>query len=220
MARPTKQGIDYFPLDCQFDDKIEMFLIEKEAIGLAALICIWQIIYSNEGYYTKDGNDLFLLVKKRVNVGINDIKECVNICLDRNIFDKKLHKKHGILTSKAIQKRFFDAAKKKKVVFYDIDYIINGVNVGGNATNVNVKEEVKEEEKEELHSIQKYIKKNLSNVSKLKKQLTFEECERLLKEFDSELVKKTLDDMENYSNLKKYTSVNLTLRKWMNNAKN
>ncbi len=35
MARPAKQGIDYFPLDVDFDDKIEMYLIEKEAVGLA-----------------------------------------------------------------------------------------------------------------------------------------------------------------------------------------
>lgn len=151
MARPTKQGIDYFPLDCQFDDKIEMYLIEKEANGLAVLISVWQIIYSNEGYYTNNGEDLFLLVKKRVNVDINEIKDCINVCLKRDIFNKKLHQKYGILTSKAIQKRFFDAAKRKKEVQYDVNYIINGVNVSENAINVlhqspnvNVKGDVKE----------------------------------------------------------------------------
>lgn len=136
MARPTKQGIDYFPLDCQFDDKIEMYLIEKEANGLAVLISIWQIIYSNEGYYTHNGNDLLLLVKKRINVSINEVNECINLCLKRGIFDPVMYKKHGILTSRAIQKRFFEAAKRKKLVEYDERYIINGVNVCNNSINV------------------------------------------------------------------------------------
>ncbi len=50
MARPTKQGIDYFPLDCQFDDKTEMYLIEKGVVGLCVMVTIWQMIYSGEGY--------------------------------------------------------------------------------------------------------------------------------------------------------------------------
>lgn len=156
MARPTKQGIDYFPLDCQFDDKIEMYILEKEANGLAVLICIWQIIYSNEGYYTVNSNDLLLLVKKRINVGINEVKDCINLCLQRGIFDKNLNQKFNILTSKAIQKRYFEAARKKKIVQFDIKYILNGVNVGinainvaGNATNVKEEEEGEEEVKEE-----------------------------------------------------------------------
>jgi len=166
MARPTKQGINYFPLDTQFDDKIEMFIIEKEAIGLSVLITIWQMIYSNEGYYTTNGNDLFLLVKKRINVGINEIDECINICLNRGIFDKKLHDKYKILTSKAIQKRYFEAAKRKKEVHYKPEYILlksikeytNLVNVNINPVNdihlstnvkVNVKEKVNVKVKED-----------------------------------------------------------------------
>lgn len=157
MARPTKQGIDYFPLDCQFDDKIEMYLIEKEAVGLAVLISIWQIIYSNQGYYITNNNDLLLIIKRRINVDINEVNSCINVCLRRNIFCCEMHDKHGILTSKAIQKRFYDAAQKKKSVQIIEDYVINpvseGINwvyVAGNATNVNVKEEVKEEVKEKI----------------------------------------------------------------------
>ena len=219
MARPTKQGIDYFPLDCQFDDKIEMYLIEKEANGLAVLISIWQIIYSNDGYYTPNGNDLCLLIKKRINVNINEIKECINVCLSRNIFDSKLHKKHKILTSKAIQKRYFDAAKKKKIVQYNIDYVINGINtpdnsidVGGNATNVkeNVKENVS------THPIQKFVK-TLKRVSKLGDQLTFEQCEKLMKDYELLDIKETLESMENWKPLTKSRCVvNSTLRNWLN----
>jgi len=136
MARPNKQGIDYFPLDCQFDDQVEMYLLEKEAIGLAVLIVTWQIIYSNEGYYTTNGRDLFLLIKKRVNASIKEIKDCISACLDRNIFNKTLFNKYGILTSKGVQERFFEAAKRKKSVRYNPDYIVKEVKVSSNAVKI------------------------------------------------------------------------------------
>ncbi|MBZ0182382.1 MAG: DUF4373 domain-containing protein [Melioribacteraceae bacterium] len=156
MARPTRQGIDYFPLDVEFDDKTEMFLIEKEAVGLAILISIWQLIYKNEGYYIKYNNDLSLLIKKRISIDINSINDCIKSAVNRNIFDKELFSKEGILTSRAIQKRFFEAAKRKKQVLVFRNYLlidinsynntvivnINSVNADNNSTNV--KEEVKE----------------------------------------------------------------------------
>lgn len=138
MARPTKQGIDYFPLDCQFDDKIEMFIIEKGAIGIGVLVTVWQMIYSNEGYYIKDNKDLHLLIKRKIDVDINEIIECINICLSRQIFDEKLYRKHKILTSRAIQKRYFDAAKRKKSITVNDDFLLVAVNEYINADNVDI----------------------------------------------------------------------------------
>ena len=194
MARPTKQGIDYFPLDTQFDDKIEMYLLEKEANGLAVLVSLWQIIYSNEGYFTTNGDDLFLLIKKRINVDINEIKDCINVCLRRGIFDEKLHKKFGILTSKAIQKRYFEASKRKKEVRFNVNYIINGINVSENSINVgenttNVKEELnlKEEVKERWNLFA--LENELSAIKKLS-DIRKKHLEKRLKEkeFNFEII--------------------------------
>lgn len=155
MARPTKQGIDYFPLDCQFDDKIEMYLMDKEATGLAVLVTLWQLIYSNEGYYIINNEDLHLLIKRRINAHVIDVSDCIEACLRRGIFDNDMNSAHGILTSKAIQKRYFDAAKKKKKVIIIDKYVINGVSASGNsvtacgnATNVNVNVNVNVDVKE------------------------------------------------------------------------
>lgn len=162
MARPTKQGIDYFPIDVDFDDKIEMYLLEKESLGLAVLVTLWQLIYKNEGYYIHNGNDLLLMIKKRISGDINSIKECINLSLDRNIFDKNLYEKHKILTSRGIQKRFFDAANKKKEVKYNPKFMlidvsdyenlvkvdINSIDSAGNST----KEKEEEKENEEVYT--------------------------------------------------------------------
>lgn len=80
----------------------------------------------------------------------------------------------------------------------------------GNAKN---KDKVKEKEIE--HPLQEKIKASYPNVYKMKKQLTFDECEKL-SEFPIEIICEILDGMENKPDLqKKYSSVNLTIRSWI-----
>jgi hypothetical protein len=139
-----------------------MYLLEKESAGLSVLITIWQLIYQNKGYYINNNSDLNLMIKKRISLDTEIIKDCINTSLSRNIFDSGMQKRHSILTSRAIQKRFFTAAEKKKQVLYNPKFMlidvsgfhnlikteINGVNVSENATNVNV--EVKEDVKVDI----------------------------------------------------------------------
>jgi len=162
MARPTNQGIDYFPLDTQFDEKIELFLLEVGAEGLSVLITTWQLIYQNEGYYIKNNDDLYLLIKRRLMLDVEVSKLIISAAINRNIFDQEKNKAYKILTSSAVQKRYFIGAKKKKITKVDKNYLCNGVSGGensvyssGNATNVNVKEEVKVEVKEKTKSNRK-----------------------------------------------------------------
>lgn len=163
MARPTKQGIDYFPIDVQFDDKTELFIAEAGAEGLGVLVTVWQIIYQNEGYYTDYSDDLFLLIRKRVLIDVDKSKKLVDKMIERKIFSPEKFKDYGIITSNAIQKRYAIASKKKKNININPKYVINGVfdsgnityigiNAGGNATNVNVNVNVKEKENSKIIS--------------------------------------------------------------------
>lgn len=152
MARPTKQGIDYFPLDTQFDTKVELFVAEHGAEGLGILITIWQLIYSNEGYYAIDNDDLSLVVRRRTMADLTTIKRVIAGALSRLIFDFELHSKYNILTSKAIQKRFFTASKKKKEVFAVKNYLYMCISSVGNLVfddgNATKEKEKEKEEKE------------------------------------------------------------------------
>jgi hypothetical protein len=68
----------------------------------------------------------------------------------------------------------------------------------------------------EFHPLQEWIKAELQNVSKIEKQLSKEDCERLLIDFNGNIIKDILTQMENKKDLtKKYKSVNLTLRNWI-----
>lgn len=88
MARNMKTGLDYFPLDTDFDSDLELYLLEHEAVGLAVWIALLQIIYRNKGYYIEYNKDLALLIKRKINVDINAINVCINALIERNILDK------------------------------------------------------------------------------------------------------------------------------------
>jgi hypothetical protein len=70
---------------------------------------------------------------------------------------------------------------------------------------------------DKLHPMQVWIKSDLENVSKMKKQLTYEQCERLIDEFgDKKEIARVLMQMENFAQLtKKYRSVYLTVKNWI-----
>jgi len=108
MARPKKQGLDYFPLDVDTDqdDKIQLVEAVHGPVGFAIVIKLLMRIYK-EGYYSKWTETEQLLFSRRVNADINVINACINDCVKWNLFDNQLFEKHGILTSIGIQKRFF-----------------------------------------------------------------------------------------------------------------
>ena len=74
----------------------------------------------------------------------------------------------------------------------------------------------KERKEESTQPLCLWIKSELKNVSKITNQLTNEEAERLLNNFEKDSVKIILEAMENSKDLsKKNTSVNLTIRNWI-----
>lgn len=129
MARPTKQGLDYFPVDVQFDEKVEMFVVEEGADGLGILLTIWQLIYQNEGYFIKNDDDLLVLVRRRSMAEMARIKSIIVSLLRRGVFDPEKNQEFNILTSRAVQRRFFAASSRKKEVNVYKNYIYDGINL-------------------------------------------------------------------------------------------
>lgn len=127
MGRPTKTGLDYFPLDVNIDDNLELVEAEHGLQGFAIVVKLWQKIYSN-GYFIEWNDDTILLFSKKINSEITVLNSVVNSCLRRKIFDENLFIKYGILTSSGIQKRFLTAcsqSKRKSIIFINEFSLVN-----------------------------------------------------------------------------------------------
>lgn len=116
LARPKKQGIDYFPLDVNFseDEKIEMIEAEFGPTGFYVVLKLFMRIYGMDGYYMMFTEREQKLFSKRINVDINSVIAIINSALNEGIFDATLYKKYNILTSKGIQNRYFEIIQRRK----------------------------------------------------------------------------------------------------------
>lgn len=117
MARPVKDGIDYFPLDTDFliDDKIRLIKAEFGAKGILILIALFCDIYRTTGYYKVWSEDACFLMADAVGCGCapENIRQVVLGCLRRSIFDNGVFKVFGILTSAGIQRRYLRAVSTR-----------------------------------------------------------------------------------------------------------
>lgn len=122
MGRPTKTGLDYFPLDVDMDDCIELIETEHGLAGFSIVIKLWQKIYKN-GYYLDWSEDVARLFAHRINAELTLINSVINSCFYRNIFNESLYKSHNVLTSAGIQKRYIIAcvASKRKSISVSSD---------------------------------------------------------------------------------------------------
>lgn len=126
MARPQKEGLDYFPVDVDMDDKVKLIDSKFGVAGFGVLVKVWQIVYEN-GYYIMWTEKELLLYKNRINADINLINDVINECLKWNIFSIELYEKYKILTSSGIQKRFFEATKRRQTVTLTGEFLLTPI---------------------------------------------------------------------------------------------
>ncbi|PWW83056.1 hypothetical protein CR164_00390 [Prosthecochloris marina] len=124
MARPMKTGLDYFPLDCVPDGKLELFIAENGAEGFGILVILWRLIYKDEGYYIKFDNDLVLRIRRASLSHAETIENVINNALKRGIFDKSMYGSYGILTSAGIQKRYLTITERRKEVRVILEFLL------------------------------------------------------------------------------------------------
>jgi len=161
MSRPLKTGLDYFPVDVDMDDKVELIEAKHGIMGFGVLIKLYQRIYK-EGYFLKWNEETLLLFSKRVNVDINKVIDIINDCLRYQLFDESLFKKHQILTSPGIQRRYLQAIDRRKDIELIKNYIIvdiNGLNVNINWINTDNNTQRKEKKSKENKSKEEKSKK-------------------------------------------------------------
>ena len=144
MARPDKLGLDYFPFDIDFfeDEKIEAISGEFGLKGEMAVIRLLCAVYRN-GYFIVWTEMLKMKLLKCLP-GVSDelLEQIVNRLVRWGFFDKTLFDSVRVLTSKGIQRRYFNIVRRRKNITVDKTYILiqpemgKGVNVDNTEVNV------------------------------------------------------------------------------------
>jgi len=108
MARPTKQGLDYFPFDVAFFEDRGIRAVKRRygADGLMIYIYTLTAIYRDKGYYVKFDDDLKDDIGEVLNMDDNKIQQVINFLCERSLFDNKLFASDKVLTSHGIQLRY------------------------------------------------------------------------------------------------------------------
>ena len=203
MARPNKQGVDYFPLDVHLDDKFKFIEIKYGLEGFALLIKLFQKIYAY-GYWYRWTEDEALLFADETRSTLETVQNVVNEALERDIFDKQLYQSHNILTSRGIQKRYKEIVRRRKDVEVVEEYLLIDGNFGVNdvinptsSKQDDVKStqsKVKESKVKEIKEIyEHYLSKNIIRHQKLTSPMKTAIRARL-KDYTVDQIKKAIDN--------------------------
>ena len=123
MARPIKQGVDYFPLDIYLDDKFKFIEIKYKLEGFGIIVKLFQRIYSC-GYWCSWGEDEAMLFADENRTDVELVNNVLNEAIERGIFNKNLFDKYQVLTSKGIQERYKKIVERRKGVVVVKEYTL------------------------------------------------------------------------------------------------
>lgn len=166
MARPTKIWIDYFPIDndIESDMKIEMLEAEMGLEWFALLIKMLAMIYK-DWYYIRRDERIAKIFAKRNNIEVNVVINFINVCINEDIFNKKVFNAYKIITSRWIQKRYIKACERRKEIYFtkqimliwqsEVQSLLPWVNVNINEINDDISTQSKVKYSKEEYSIAK-----------------------------------------------------------------
>lgn len=127
MARPQKQGLEYFSLDVDLFENRKVRRIIKACGTESGTILIHLLcnIYRHKGYYILHDDELPFDIADRIGTTEEKVTETIVRALLVNFFSKMMHDKYKILTSKEIQERYLQGTSKRMDVHIIQEYRIN-----------------------------------------------------------------------------------------------
>ena len=154
MARPIKQGLDYFPIDVNFfsNKKVKNLRRAHGSIGVLTYINLLCRVYENGYYYRFDDlEELSMDIAEEIAAGqlrstATSVTETINYLVGRGILDEGLFER-GIISGVALQEQYALAAKNAKRkpkmdvhLLVDVDLVVRSNEVSTEETPVNSEE--------------------------------------------------------------------------------
>lgn len=119
MARPKKEGMDYFPHDTDAvnDEKVEALRMLYGNDGYAFYFILLERIYrsKNAELDVSDAETLQILSRK-VGIQKDLFDRILETCLKRDCFDSAAYEERGVLTSNGIKKRVAPVIEKRETM--------------------------------------------------------------------------------------------------------
>ena len=108
MARPQKDGLDYFPFDVDFmkDTKVRRIARTFGCTGTMAIVMLFTDIYRTRGYYMNWDEDTCFDLSETLQCEPELAAKIVDACVLAKIFNVDLFQDKAVLTSAAIQLRY------------------------------------------------------------------------------------------------------------------
>lgn len=115
-GRSVKQGLVFFPFDCDLFKDRKLRLLERmhPRIGTLAYLRILCEIYRDKGYYVPADDVLYDEIETSLKLELGEGVEIVASCVKCGLFNKHIYESYGVLTSAGIQRRYNDAVRNSR----------------------------------------------------------------------------------------------------------
>ncbi|GAB1229528.1 hypothetical protein SNK12g_12470 [Lactiplantibacillus plantarum] len=176
MARPVKEGLDYFPLDVDFavNDKTEAIMGEFGPKGVLFMIYLLSAVYQN-GYYLQWNKLKQMQLANRIEgVSPELANQIVNRLIAYGTFSEELFNSAKVLTSQRIQETYEDATKRRKSQKPTKYWINVDINKDTSVVNVDINPQSK-------------VNKSKSNNNKKNKTKPRDPRDRIQQEFTEQV---------------------------------
>ena len=132
MARPQKQGLEYFSFDVSFFSDIRIRkLIKYHGIQAVPVYEILLCRIYEGGYYIAWDDDLPFIISEVSDLEEDTIMDIINYCIEVGLFNKTVFEEHKVLTSRSIQQRYVSACSlTKRKVSADMPYLLIEISNG------------------------------------------------------------------------------------------
>lgn len=144
MANKSKPGIKYYSKDSNnvLNKKIKLLFAEFDSHGPWVWECLCCEIYEKKGYYfdINDPDELMLFASDVCKKPVSLVKEIINGCVRRGLFDEPVFNMFKVLTSDRIQSNYLDGTREPRKKSYGINIIKEYwiIEIGENEKAINV----------------------------------------------------------------------------------
>lgn len=123
MARPHKEGLDYFFHDTNMrHDRKMTALITRHGLEIYGLYNILlEKIYDDKGYYMPFNDEDQSVMDMQYNI---DSGQFLDPMFKIGLFNRDIYQEHQVLTSAAIQRRYLNACTRRSIVRIRKQYLL------------------------------------------------------------------------------------------------